>query len=483
MGATALALAACSDDGETTGSAGAGGGTASSTSATSTQASSGATTSATASTTQGNGGAGGGAGGDGTGGGAGGGGTGGAGGDGTGGRAALPQGVFELDGTSIDQPDDDLEPFAAMVEGAEIVGLGEAVHTSGGFYAAKHRLIRYLVEEKGFRTIAIESPRTWVLETSAYVEQGTGTVEDALHGVFSLYVGDDTRALFEWLRAFNVAHPDDPVRFWGFDVQQPEEDRALLQAFLEAVAPDDADALLGPVDDICHLTYDVVPIANADRRACLQALDDITDYVDANEDAIVSIRGAAQLEVDRLAILGLRTWEEIVFYYDVDRAAGYQVRDDAMAYVFEVTRGQGAVDKTIVWAHDLHLRRRSEEATSEPVFHAFGSTLHDLHGDLYRPFAITSLRTGINWPGLGCSDDAYLPRPGSIEEQLLEELGARDYLIDLALGTSGDRPWIAPGTMSSFGLDGEEVLEDQFRGLIVLEESPGIDSPYWECTP
>ena len=47
-------------------------------------------------------------------------------------------------------------------------------------------------------------------KTSAYVEQGTGTVEDALHGVFSLYVGDDTRALFEWLRAFNVAHPDDP---------------------------------------------------------------------------------------------------------------------------------------------------------------------------------------------------------------------------------------------------------------------------------
>lgn len=46
--------------------------------------------------------------------------------------------------------DDDLAVLDPMVGGASIVGLGEATHGSSEFFRMKHRLLRYLVERKGF---------------------------------------------------------------------------------------------------------------------------------------------------------------------------------------------------------------------------------------------------------------------------------------------------------------------------------------------
>jgi hypothetical protein len=55
-------------------------------------------------------------------------------------------------------PLEDLEPLRQMIGNATIVGLGETIHTSGGFYRMKHRAFRFLVEKMGFRVFAFESP-------------------------------------------------------------------------------------------------------------------------------------------------------------------------------------------------------------------------------------------------------------------------------------------------------------------------------------
>jgi erythromycin esterase-like protein len=56
--------------------------------------------------------------------------------------------------------DDGLEPLKGIIGKASVVGLGESIHTSGGFYRMKHRVFRFLVEKMGFRAFAIESP--WI---------------------------------------------------------------------------------------------------------------------------------------------------------------------------------------------------------------------------------------------------------------------------------------------------------------------------------
>ena len=49
-------------------------------------------------------------------------------------------------------------PLRKRIGKASVVGLGESIHTSGGYYQMKHRVFRYLVERGGFRVLAIESP-------------------------------------------------------------------------------------------------------------------------------------------------------------------------------------------------------------------------------------------------------------------------------------------------------------------------------------
>ena len=51
----------------------------------------------------------------------------------------------------------DLEPLQDILAGTDIVGLGEAVHTTQGFSRAKVRVFQYLVEDMGYRAFGFET--------------------------------------------------------------------------------------------------------------------------------------------------------------------------------------------------------------------------------------------------------------------------------------------------------------------------------------
>lgn len=80
----------------------------------------------------------------------------------------------------------DLRALGAMIGDARVVGLGEATHGSHEFFAMKQRLFRYLVEEKGFTTFALETSWTSGLQIEEYLQGGPGdarqVVKEALGG-------------------------------------------------------------------------------------------------------------------------------------------------------------------------------------------------------------------------------------------------------------------------------------------------------------
>lgn len=50
----------------------------------------------------------------------------------------------------------DLKPLKDMVGSASIVGLGEATHGAHEVFTMKHRIVKYLVSEKGFTNLVLE---------------------------------------------------------------------------------------------------------------------------------------------------------------------------------------------------------------------------------------------------------------------------------------------------------------------------------------
>lgn len=122
-------------------------------------------------------------------------------------------------------PEDSGTGLGAMIGGASVVALGESVHTTRGYSEVKDRIFRYLVTELGFRVFAFESPRTAARRVGRYVDSCEGDAYSAItQGLFGVWANRSVLELVEWMCAWNRSHPNDSVRFVGFDIQQPWDD-------------------------------------------------------------------------------------------------------------------------------------------------------------------------------------------------------------------------------------------------------------------
>lgn len=123
-------------------------------------------------------------------------------------------------------PLDDLDALGRMVGGARIVGLGEASHSGHEFFTLKQRVFRHLVATKGFITFALEASWSTGLRLDAYVTRGVGDpaqiMGDEFQGQYVFWNTQEHLDLIDWMRRYNVAHPDRPqLYFVGNDLGFP----------------------------------------------------------------------------------------------------------------------------------------------------------------------------------------------------------------------------------------------------------------------
>ena len=128
-----------------------------------------------------------------------------------------------------------LDPLA----GARIIGLGEATHGTGEFFAMKHRIIRHLVEEFEFRVIAFESDFAETLAIDRYINGSGGNLDglmsDNMHYFF--WRTEEIRDLLLWMRRHNSGKPpQERIHYIGFDCQLMEKNCAELSNILKNIA-------------------------------------------------------------------------------------------------------------------------------------------------------------------------------------------------------------------------------------------------------
>lgn len=99
--------------------------------------------------------------------------------------------------TVVPDPDvRDLEPFRLAVGARRVVALGEATHGTSEFFTMKHRLVRLLVEEMGFRHFAMETyPDLTAPILDEYVRGGA---VDPRRGLYWPWNTKEYMALLEW---------------------------------------------------------------------------------------------------------------------------------------------------------------------------------------------------------------------------------------------------------------------------------------------
>jgi erythromycin esterase-like protein len=165
-----------------------------------------------------------------------------------------------------------LHEAAHVVDAAAVMGLlpgrprllalGEPTHGEDALLELRNDLFRQLVEQDGYRTIAIESDCLMGLVVDDYVTSGAGTLDDVLERGFShrwFNASAANRELVRWMRAYNDGRPaSEHLRFAGFDgplemtgAASPRPALIALHAYLTAWV--DHDLLPGTAETLDHL--------------------------------------------------------------------------------------------------------------------------------------------------------------------------------------------------------------------------------------
>src|SRR6266508_2017055 len=112
----------------------------------------------------------------------------------------------------LDAPFDDLGPLTDRVRDATVVALGSAVRHSHELSTLTHRVMRFLIEQHGFRSLALEGDEAGSINLDTYVRTGEGDPLAILAGARPFWRFAEILQAVRWIRARNERNPNDLVR-------------------------------------------------------------------------------------------------------------------------------------------------------------------------------------------------------------------------------------------------------------------------------
>jgi len=389
----------------------------------------------------------------------------------------------------------DLDELGDIVGDARIVALGEATHGTREFFAMKHRVLDYLVQEKGFTLFAMEATWPEMNRIDDWVKgrRDRSEAEVLLSGqYFWTWRTAAVLDLMTWARDYNEGRgAAQAVSVLGFDMQFPGMAIHNVLAFLGPIDP--AGASLATANYDCMDANDSHGLFSGSYRdrtiiyqsACRSNVDEVFDHLSTNRGAL---EAASSAEAFALALQSARLVQQFEDHA-AQRVPG--ARDLYMAENTEWLLEQAAPGtKAVLWAHNFHV-------SDTPG--AMGSHLRTSHGsDMVvmgfafdrGSFTAVTIDQGGSFSGLtshsvgAAPDDSY--------EFFLRATGEPQFLLDMRgveLGTSATS-WLAgPRRFRSIGCCyapsdpsrhfRSERLPGQFDVVIFMERSnPTVILPF-----
>jgi erythromycin esterase-like protein len=298
-----------------------------------------------------------------------------------------------------------------------LLALGEPTHGEDVLLTVRNELFRQLVEQEGYRTIALESDCVRALVVDDYVTSGTGTLDDALKRGFSHGFGASpaNRELVRWMRAYNDGRPSsDQVRFAGIDgpleITAAESPRGALIAlhrylasYLDAdlLGYDDQtlDRLLGTDEEWTNPAAMLDPsqsVGQTPEAAKLRQLaDELASLLDTELPHLSAVSSPEDLERARLyartavGLLRYHFWMADASPRRMERLL--RVRASMMAANLRALAERGPA---LVFAHNAHLQRHKSTMRMGEVSLGWWSAGSIVGADLGEDYAVVVTAVG-----------------------------------------------------------------------------------------
>jgi erythromycin esterase-like protein/predicted phosphoribosyltransferase len=341
-----------------------------------------------------------------------------------------------------------------LVGDARFVLIGEASHGTSEFYAARARMTRALIQERGFCAVAAEADWPDAYRVNRYV-RGRGddaTAEEALRGFerFPAWMWRNTAVLdfVGWLRDHNGRRGRDErakAGFYGLDLYSLYRSVHEVISYLDRVDPAAAARARERYACFDQFSSDDAQVygfaaAFGAGEQCEQAV--VEQLVDLQRHAVEYARRDGLMAEDELfyAEQNARTVHAAEEYYRAmfsGRVSSWNLRDRHMADTLDALAGhlarqRGAPAKIVVWAHNSHLgdARATETAASGEL--NVGQLVRERHPGNCRLVGFTTYTGTVtaadDWEGPA---ERKWVRPALADsvEELLHEVGEKEFML------------------------------------------------------
>ena len=275
---------------------------------------------------------------------------------------------------------EEMKPLSAdhIPANVSVLAIGEAVHGSREFQALKLSVLREMVEKQGYTAFALEADYSECADINRYLQSGEGKPEELVQKFsFPIYHTKEMAELLGWIQDWNRTAPEEKkVRFYGFDMQNPETGYAFLKQYSLAhglATEAEFDAVL---KNILTPPYSLSPESAGQAIVFLDGLRAKAGDADMRDADARDFR--MELTTVRQAMESWTSTEESNTLRDRDMAENVETIRKIEAEI-----GSG---KIVISAHDGHIERVNPIYTSMGVLLAqnFGNDYYAIGTDVWK---------------------------------------------------------------------------------------------------
>lgn len=369
--------------------------------------------------------------------------------------------------------------LSSLFQDSRIIALGEATHGTHEIFTMKHRLIKFLVQSKGFKLIGLEAGMPEVEVMNRYILRGEGS-SSALLAVYQLgmwSVGNyEVLALVEWLRTYNKTQTNsNKVRLCGFDVQMTDSAARIVTRFLHKVNSPFAEKISRDENQY----YWLLKNSAMTTKNLWGYVDDSTRQARiANADSIVSHFDRFSKHYIKVSSFNEYTWAKRNAWL-ISRAirlfAEIQSRDSCMAENVSWLMKFYKEKNIILWAHNGHIWCENHTASKSNA--TMGWYLREKYAQEYFAVALTA-NTGtysaVHEGVLRRNNILLLPSTTNHLENYLHRAAIPQGFINLRAiqPTDVSFPWFS--RLQAMRFIGSVVLPTQFGYTYLLKNFDAI---------
>jgi len=306
----------------------------------------------------------------------------------------------------------DLAPLRRSIGDATVIGLGESVHGAAEEETLKHRVLRLLVKQMGFRSVAWEEDWTVGVQVDRYIRTGAGDLEELMSQMSGQWQSRETMDVLRWLRDYNRGRSD-KVRFFGVEyIFTRPLAYDMVDDYVAKVAPQRLTALRHDLDAIRPTTPDIFEYIQ-----WFASVDDKKSFVDRAHRVRGIVEDLPHQRGDRQHAVALHATRQIESFYEhfsMPQSKANVYRDAHAAQNLRWWQGMSD-DKVAYWAASPHTANAPHLRIATPPqddlrFASVGSYLRRWIGKRYLSIGFTFDRGNVN---VGPDTTKAMPPPTS----------------------------------------------------------------------